>query len=391
MQNEKDEQNGKMDESGTNKTLYNGKREGSQHPVLSASVKIFVFLLGIMAVVLLEWNGKIDIIPAWPSKDIQADNSEEIETEVTFTVLKSIYVYQYDVESGNVLSDRYENVDIGKNTIKAGNTPSGYKLAGEPIKTVIVDNAGNVSEPNVGFGYEKINTNISIHVYQYDVETGNTLSSREKTVGVGNHTIRAGNAPSGYRLVSASSETVSVDSDGNASTNEVWFGYEKIPVITNPPSGQEVSPYDWSTQFNYSDKNSQAARSLSKAFDGNIATSFYYTIWQSEREDESPEITVYFSGETIAEIGIVNGKATSQSNYFEKARVSSISARIYTYSGTYNTFISVPDIYSQQYQKFWLGDTYSGVTQIDLFLNDFYKGKDSSKYEMNIADIKFYN
>ncbi len=528
-------QNGKMDERIAKKTVSKGKKKGSQHTVLSAVVKTAFFILGIMAIVLLlEWNGNIDIVPEWPGRAIPADNPEKNATEETTAVSeKEIYVYQYDVESGDILSSRYETVVIGTNTIKADSTPSGYKLAGEPLKTVTVDSDGNISEPNVGFGYEKINTNVIIHVcqydtgtgttlssreetvgvgshtiragsapsgyrltgaasetvtvdsngnasttdvwfgyekinviihvnqydtgtgntlssreetvgvgshtiragsapsgyritgaasetvtvdsngnasttdvwfgyekintnviiyvYQYDAETGNPLTSREETVGVGSHTIRAGSAPSGYRITGASSEIVNVDSNGNASTTEVWFAYEKIPVITEPPSGQPVYPTRWDTQFYYSDKNQQAAHSISNLVDGNKNTCFYYTIWKSEREDSSPEITVYFDGATVSKIGIVNGKVTSQNEYNQRARIKTISAMIYTYSGTYNAQISVPDTYSQQYQKFSLGGTYSGVTRIDLFLNDYYKGSGKEQYEMNIAEMQFYN
>lgn len=299
----------------------------------------------------------------------------------------SIYVYQYDINTRVTISGWYEDAEVGNYTIRSGSTPSGYKLADQASKIIYVDNDGNPSETSVGFGYER--TNVNVRVYQYDINTGVVLSDQYQNVSVGNHTFRAGSAPSGYILDDDSSKTVYVDNDEVS----VGFGYKKKeqPTLPPMPKSSEIKPTSWTTQFVYSEKNKKAANSLSKIADNNISTSFYYTIWQSEREDSSPEITAFFNNETISKIGIVNGKVTSQNEYSERARANHITARIYTSSGIYETIISVPDKYTQQYQQFSLGGTYYDVIQIELFLSDYYKGHGKEQYEMNISEMKFYN
>ncbi len=247
-----------------------------------------------------------------------------------------------------------------------------------------------------------------VEVLQIDDNTGDVLSFRYQTVYYGTNVIYAGKAPAGYELVSSNECYVTMDEYGNVSDTTVIFEYhnKSIPYDihrgeldvsssqtggSNNSQGGYVSHSGWDTQFrdgmskNYPD----LYLTLPYLYDGNLNTRFAYTIWKSEREDAIPEVTAFFNYATIGSIGIVNGHISTSSLYYQHARARNVTARIYTSNGCYESHFTIPDTYTQNYQWFSLGGSFSNVTQIDLFFEDYYIGQDSTKYEMNITDISF--
>ena len=244
-----------------------------------------------------------------------------------------------------------------------------------------------------------------IRVSLYDNRSGQELKAWYETLHAGYNTVSAGAVPYGYRLAAASQRTVYVDSYGNPSDNAVYFPCEKIeqitpqPVITQPPvitpkpynpGGGVVMPYGWDTQFRYQDNNPQAAKLLPNLSDGDLGTSFHYTIWYSDRTDAKAEITAFFYNATVSSIGFVNGVVTTYNQYSQRARAGKTTAKIYTSYGVFETSFEIPDTYTQQFQVFSLGGTYTNVEKIELYLEGFYQGKDKPKYEMNITEIQLY-
>ena len=206
---------------------------------------------------------------------------------------------------------------------------------------------------------------------------------------------------------------VSFDSStGVCSPSVINFYYSKISFPTEAPSSQNrvistgsiVYPYDWDTQFKPGtattvvegkvDNENKYIR-LPNLYDNNASTSFWWLIWKSEREDYIPEISALFNNATVSSVGIRNGNASSQSEYYKYARVRRFRVQIQYSGGVSETYITLGDNYSKDYQKCSLGRTYSGVTRIDFFLDGganegFYTGN-SETYYIHIADMQFYD
>ena len=161
---------------------------------------------------------------------------------------------------------------------------------------------------------------------------------------------------------------------------------------TATASVQPVYPYSWETQFvpSQSEKNPRGINTLPRLYDGSPFTYFYYTIWNSERTDEYPELTAFFSFRTVSGLRLINGKVESEDAYYRCARVNKVRAVIYTSFGTYAEYLQAQDVYTTAYQNIPFSRTYSDVTKIELYLENFYKGQGDTQYEMNIAEMQFY-
>ena len=159
-----------------------------------------------------------------------------------------------------------------------------------------------------------------------------------------------------------------------------------------------AAPYYWDTQFkpgtSAPDKhNEKRYEKLSNICDGNCLTSFSWLIWQSERTDDVPELTAYFDGDTISSISIMNGCLNSESEYYDYARAASLRVVIYNrYGQRRETTVRIPDEYSASYRTFSLGDIYTDVTMVEIWLKEFNYSKEADnehKYVIHIADIRF--
>ena len=216
-----------------------------------------------------------------------------------------------------------------------------------------------------------------------------------------------------YELVGTNVQYFSFDSCGNLTPNPVVFYYNKvISTPSNPNNGGTnqsamgtiVAPYQWDTQFKpgtataTSDgnvSNGDRYKLLPYLSDNNVSTSFWWLIWRSERTDSIPEITAFFSGETINSIGIRNGNLRSSYTYYQYARVAQLRVKIFQTNGcVFETTIHLADMYSTDYQVCYLGSTYSDVSRVELFLDGgdqagFYAGNEETYY-IHIADLQFY-
>ena len=67
----------------------------------------------------------------------------------------TITVRQVDVDTGAVLSTRYETLSVGTHTVSAGSTPSGYQAYSSTSTTVTVYSDGTASQGLVTFQYRK--------------------------------------------------------------------------------------------------------------------------------------------------------------------------------------------------------------------------------------------
>lgn len=108
-----------------------------------------------------------------------------------------------------------------------------------------------------------------------------------------------------------------------------------------------------------------------------------------------PEITAFFSASTISSIGIRNEILQNSYTYYQYARVAQFRVKIYLTNGNvYETTVRFPDIYSTDYQLRYLGNTYSDVSKIELYLDGgdqagFYSGNKETYY-IHITDMQFY-
>ncbi len=173
------------------------------------------------------------------------------------------------------------------------------------------------------------------------------------------------------------------------------------PVVTpTPVTRVRAVPWGWDTQFSpehskYAD-NQKGADRLSRLYDQNPRTSFWWIIWNSERTDDVPELTAYFNGDTVSAVGIVNGYPGTREEYSSYARIRRLRADIYdVYGHKDSVYLRVSDQYPQQTQVISLGRTYTGVSKIELWmaggLDDcVYYGQSPNQYIVHITDLAFY-
>ena len=187
--------------------------------------------------------------------------------------------------------------------------------------------------------------------------------------------------------------------NGVCNPARVDFYYTLNTAPAPSADARVVTPTVWDTQFKPGTAtavadgkidNENKIEFLPRLYDNDYTTSFYWLYWQSERNDDIPELTAYFSGATVSSIGIRNGKVYGSSQYSRYGRVKRFVVRIYDTAGNmYSTTIQIPDRNTTDYQEFSLGGTYANVERIELWLDGIYKGSDEPYY-IHISDIQFY-
>ena len=202
---------------------------------------------------------------------------------------------------------------------------------------------------------------------------------------------------SGYTCTSGGQYVTFDPSTGSCSPSVLYFYY-----IQDTPA-TVVAPYDWDTQFKPGTAtaiadgkidNENRYLHLPDLYDDNPSTSFWWLIWKSERTDDIPEISALFHNATVSAVGIRNGNTSSEAAYETYAKARKFLVRIYYSGGVKDTYITLENTYSRNYQKCSLGGTYSGVTRIDFFLDGggescVYLGK-TETYYIHISDMQFY-
>lgn len=176
---------------------------------------------------------------------------------------------------------------------------------------------------------------------------------------------------------------------GSAPASEIESSYSSL---NNTIFRQKVEPMFYDTQFSEEEgsTNPGAKRKLSHLNDNNLNTSFSYTIWYSERQDNYAEVYGFFDNVQISNFCIINGDVTSCEAYNKVARAHEIMIRLYCNSGVYYINLDIPDTYSKEFQVFSLGNTFYDVYQVDVLINSFYQGQDKTKYEMHVTEMAFY-
>ena len=328
---------------------------------------------------------------------------------VMSNITASVYVQQVDQDTKAVLSSRSVSLNYGSNTVSAGNTPSGYTLTSSSSVSVSVDQNGRASMNTVTFYYRRnAPTSATVTVYCYD-EYGSYLNSYNETVSSGK-TISP-RSISGYTATSGSTYVSFNSSTGTCSPSSVTFYYRKNSTTGrtttttttttttsnsgySSPTGRIVTPYSWDTQNKpgYTQSSKDLYGTLSNLYDDNSRTNYWWTIWKAERQDDIPELTAYFSGDTVSSICIRNGKL---GDFRRFARLASFRIVIYHNGGTSTTYVYLPDEENYDYQTLSLGGTYSGVSRIEMYLNGganegYYKGS-YEPYYIYITDIQFRN
>ena len=163
-------------------------------------------------------------------------------------------------------------------------------------------------------------------------------------------------------------------------------------------SGTLVTPYMWETQFNpldaISSYNYERYKRLPNIGDNNYATTYEWLIVSNEMQDNIPELTAWFRGNSVNSIGIRNGNLKDSTEYYYYSRATSFTLKIY-YNGTMDTvMIEIPDQYTTDYQAFLFGKTYENVSRIEFWLTNFNFDPNNTragKYLLYMADIQFYN
>ena len=166
----------------------------------------------------------------------------------------TITIRQVDVDTGAVLSTRYETLSVGTHTVYAGSTPSGYKAYSSTSTTVTVYSDGSVSKGLVTFQYRKQNPVTA--------------------------------APTPYNPPA--------------------------------PAANQVIPTGWDTQFGPESKNPTGRDTLHRLYDGDPTTNFFYYMYDSEKADDIPEFTAYFDGATVSYLGLINGLTDWKNNNVAK-------------------------------------------------------------------------
>lgn len=165
-----------------------------------------------------------------------------------------------------------------------------------------------------------------------------------------------------------------------------------------PRRGRLVTPYGWDTQFQPGGTgagtyNDQRYLKLGNLTDDNYRTSFDWLIWSAERTDDIPELTAYFSNETISSIGIRNGCLVNEEEYWLSARATGLKVTIHDQDGAHPAYLEIPDVYTTEYRVFPLGNTWRGVNRIDLWLDTYHCDQSADighRYVIHISDLQFY-
>ena len=156
-------------------------------------------------------------------------------------------------------------------------------------------------------------------------------------------------------------------------------------------SGQgEVKPYSTAAQ--------SGAAQLPRALDDTVSTCWSYTAWTSTGQDDIPEATFYFNGETLAEIWLRAGNQASLEEYWGNAFPSKVRVRLWQNGGTYVDYTYQLDDYFQPgvitqdwqngYQRLALPQAVPGVNRAEFFIPEWRSGS-TNAYNVCISDILF--
>ena len=282
-------------------------------------------------------NGKYMLTsPATQTVTLYANGSMS-PSSVTFYYNKvpdataTITVQQVDVDTGAVLSTRYETLSVGTHTVSAGSTPSGYRAYSSTTASVTVYADGTVSRGLVAFQYRKQNP-VTPTPYNPPAPT---------------------------------------------------------PYDPPTPAANQVMPTGWDTQFGPGSKNEDGINQLYKLYDQDPYTSFSYIYWQSEYSDDIPEFTAYFNAATVSYLGMINGM-TDWSTNVRYGRCSNLVVKIYSDEGTIVKTIDTNAGGTPEMKQYYLGATYHNVTKIEIFVRGIYGGQDWTKNEVRISEIAFF-
>lgn len=150
------------------------------------------------------------------------------------------------------------------------------------------------------------------------------------------------------------------------------------------------------TPISYTAQNN--AEKIPNMLDDETPTSYYYTVWNSERTDDIPEVTFNFGGVTLGSIWVRNGDCESEQHYWEDARPHIVTVRVYTGDIGYTDImyemddiydpVTVDDYWHEGYQRMALPAIFENTTRVDLFIQQWKNGSENT-YNINITDIVF--
>ena len=361
------------------------------------------------------WSGDYNLISPNPQTVTVYTNGTMSTNSVTFyysrrevitptpaPVTATCMVYYRDI-NGGLLQSRMVTCTVGNNTITAPTTlqDGDYTLSSPQTQTVTVYSDGSMSTNSVTFYYTEVPAVMAtITVQKRDVDSLDILSSTTQTLRAGTHAIQAGSAPSGYRLYSQSTVSVTVYPDGTVSQSTVTFDYKRIspPTPTDPsiPVGPQVHPTSWDTQFKpgtSGSSNENRYINLPNLYDNNINTSFNYIYWSGEVKDDIPELTVLFEGfggNQISAFGLIAGKVTSSSQFERNSMPTEFMLRIYSDEGVSDRTVSLNRGYSQNMRTYSLGHVYHNVTKIEIFITHIRKGQGDNQYNVHLTELAFF-
>ena len=158
----------------------------------------------------------------------------------------TVTVY-YRLTDGTLLSSEQKTLGVGTHTITSGLQVNDLTLLSAPSYTVTVNAAGTPSAGSVTFYYDRksstaapMPTSANVTVY-YRLTDGTLLSTEQRTLEVGAHTVTGSLNVSGLSQVGTASYTVTVNANGTVSPGSVTFYYSRnsaaataVPVTAAP-------------------------------------------------------------------------------------------------------------------------------------------------------------
>ena len=182
------------------------------------------------------------------------DSCENCQCSSNLSV--SVYVQKVDQDTGAVLHERSETLQFGNNTVTAGTTPSDYQRTSDSSISVYVDMNGRPDRNTVTFYYKRKNPGrqdsgsssnpvgsktawISINCYGTDDVwlKGNNLELSPGTYTITPDFYETTYNGSKYSITGARSYSVTVYSDGTATSTAFNFYYEKQSRNNSHSSG----------------------------------------------------------------------------------------------------------------------------------------------------------
>ena len=162
-------------------------------------------------------------------------------------------------------------------------------------------------------------------------------------------------------------------------------------------SGESIL-YSWESATPWATDAQSNPSIVSRALDGDPATCYSYTGWSGLSQDDIPELTFRFYGETIAAVWIRGGNYTSEDTYTGYAFPTRVRLRVHLSSGRYLDYSyvmddtydpwSANDDWANGYQRLALPYTLTGVQEIDVFISSWRTGS-REKHNVCVSDILF--